>query len=222
MNNRVQILLRYFVLLVSISFTNRAYTQSNTANNKVKIHVIMIGDTEDPSIGESVKSDLSEIEYLFKEFTENHKQLIVNYKTIKGNQFTKNNVLMTLNNLPVGSNDVVFIYSSNHGTKSTGSNFPSIVFSGPNDTLGLQSIQNIVKLKNPRLHIIIGDMCNNVNQTPPRFGSTSFIQMDYELNVNKLYSLFVNANGYILSSSAKPYEYAWSKEGQVGISPIIL
>lgn len=189
--------------------------QDNATTQNVKVHILILGDTNDPEIGISVRKDMDNVEKLFKVIFHNNKLNITpEIKKYSGSNFNRKNIFSAINSLEVTNNDVVIVYSSNHGLNSGKSNFPTITFDGTiQDTLSLNTILSFVKSKNPRLSIVMGDMCNimpltiNANNDASRGGF---------INSQTINNLFIKSRGTILSSSAMPFEYSWSNNTQGG------
>lgn len=184
-----------------LSLNKGVDTENRSVNNdEFKVHLFVVGDTNDVKVGTSIVNDIKNFKNLMNEVSE---ALNVDFEfdEITGNNFTYNNVLNSIENLRVSENDVIVFFYSGHGSNhaSSSSQFPTM--SLKHNGLGLEKAHDILKGKNARLVLTIGNLCNSVasySRNQPAMFSTS-----PRLDVKKLKKLFVDAEGQLISTSSR-------------------
>lgn len=182
------------------------------------IHTIIFADTNDQSIGQSVRVDVKKFQNWANMVadalkTDGYSQKVYNYS---GNLCSKSNLLDVVNNLYC-TDDIVLFYYSGHGSRSINdvSKFPRMCL-GANSTdqfLSVSQLNTLLQQKNPRLLIIIADCCNSYfDGSIPMgrmvaMGSTAG-RVSYP--TSKIRELFTKRRGNIISAGATKGEYGWS------------
>ncbi len=181
-------------------------TVSNT-----KIHLIFAADVEDPSIGNSTREDMNDITNLFKKAA---KELGVTFKHHKlyGDHFDKNSINSTIDNLSIGTNDVIIFYYSGHGYNNTNTynKFPNMSLDGAD--LSLESIHSKLKYKKARLLLTIGDLCNSIPRMRNRTtGQTEIpFKSGFLFDNRKLKRLFIETKGDLISTSSQKGQWSFT------------
>jgi hypothetical protein len=188
-------------------FTRRFHLASGRRDGNT-LHAILVADTNDDKIGESVKVDLKHMEALVGEIAR-RTGLSLSGGSIAGNTFTKSNIITAVKNLSVGQNDVVWFYDSSHGLNAGSSKWPDI--HTENGSVPLIQIADIVKAKNPRLAVVIADVCNKALN---RGGFVRAREGGKEKNYREL---FLNSKGTIIASSSIKGQYSWGNEQMGGL-----
>jgi hypothetical protein len=177
------------------------------------LHAVIIADTNDWSIGESVKVDRQRVTSLFHSIS-NYTGLTLRTHDIYGNQLTYNKVQATLSQLSIGRDDVVFVYYTGHGGNSDqGTGWPFMDIKGGG--FELKTAFNILKRKNPRFLLIIADTCNTfqggftITESRGGIGGGSFLADNYR-------KLFLDYQGYIMASSSIPGQPSWGNNRDGG------
>jgi hypothetical protein len=175
------------------------------------LHAIIAADTHDETIGKSVEIDLENIKTLLRSIQQNT-GLGLQTHSFSGEQLTRNNVNLALNQLSVEPNDVVIFYYSGHGINlNKGSKWPALVFGGR--FLNLDKVRDQIKAKNPRFFMVLADACNNLAQVISSHRGVG----DKGRPLPKNYqSLFLNYRGNIIASSSIPGQKSWGSHGQGG------
>jgi hypothetical protein len=177
----------------------------------VKIHLVFAADVDDPSIGTSTRHDMNDITNLFKKAA---KEINVKFKAYKlyGDNFDRTSINSTLNNMSVGSNDVVIFYYSGHGYNNTRSfnKFPNMDLDGSDASL--ESIHRKIKNKNPRLTITIGDLCNSIPRLRNRASGQTEIpfKSGFLFDYTKLTKLFIKTRGDLISTSSRKGQWSYT------------
>ena len=190
--------------------------------SKPTIHTIIVGNTEDDIIGESVNVDITRFDNIFNQMAN---AVGFNYERqlIKGTNFSKRRVLSAVNNLSTNSNDVIIFYYSGHGFRRRfePSDYPRMDLT-INDYIGdkrrteslniREDVYNVLKRDHPgRLVLTVGDLCNTTDsfENDPM----SNLQLSYRRdapsrkNLSKIKRLF-EAEGSMIVVSAKPDMYS--------------
>ncbi|MFD2554538.1 caspase family protein [Sphingobacterium tabacisoli] len=202
-----------------------AKTNSNTSANSnsgnkpaasqsaslVTVHLILLGDTKDASIGESVKSDLAKMRSLFQNTMSVNKNIKFNIKEISGDQLVSTNVQNTVKSLTVGANDAIILYYSGHGSNPQGSNseFPTAAMI--KSSYKLENMGNLISNLKPRLAVVIGDLCNSVPRTRTALPEEPlFRSAPAQHDPARVAEFLIKAKGKIVSTSSSYDEYSYS------------
>ena len=79
-----------------------------------KIHAILCGATNVSDIGSGCESSLKLMENALT-YVGSQTGMEVEFTLLSGNNFIRSKIESTINNLSVGSDDVIFFYSTSHG-----------------------------------------------------------------------------------------------------------
>jgi len=186
-----------------------AITVTQSAKD-VKLHLVVVADTNDPKIGSSVRQDLDDVSNLFRKAA---REVGIKYQINKlyGDTFDKNSIMSKINSLGIKSNDVVIFYYSGHGYNDTRSSnrFPNMSLDGVD--LGLESMHQYIKSKGARLNITVGDLCNSIPRS--RDGTKSDEQIPFKsgflFDSDKLKRLFMYSRGSLISTSSSKGEWSF-------------
>ena len=177
------------------------------------LHAIILADTNDTSIGKSAEVDLQKMGG-WVESISGHTGLKTRKYYLSGNNFTYHNITTTLNELSIMGNDVVIFYYAGHGKNpETKTRWPSM--SIEENFLDFKSVVNTLESKNPRLFLAFADTCNGFSNDRFYFSQprTSARGMERTENYRQL---FLNAQGYVIASGAKPGQLSWSNSKDGG------
>ena len=214
----VNIFVLYFITCFSCT--------SQTKGIQAKLHYIIVGDTSDPAIGASCKKDLENLRnqiVLIARHTGMTKEtaIVISDEETATNRFELQNVQNAIRNLNPGSQDLVIFAYSGHGSRSVGQSnkFPNMNFpeGGQIRTLNLQSVYNDLIEKNPRLVLVLGDLCNKKRGYDQENMSNNNRGKGITPEYSKYSALFRKAKGYILAVSAQPNQAAWGNNRDGGI-----
>ncbi len=183
-----------------------------TSGLTASLHAVLVGDTNDQTIGRSVETDLANFNKLLRSIEENT-GLAVSKITVVGGELAagrgRDTVLKKLQSLVVaGGQDVVIFYYSGHGgrmsTKQT--KWPSLGIEGvstrPDRLLDLDVVFDELQKKNPRLLIVFADACNSVIDAQRSFEKNTESAESYR-------KLFLGYQGTVIASGSKMGQYSW-------------
>ena len=183
------------------------------------LHLIIVANTYDGKIGKSCETDRSN---LVNEFRQTANVLGIGFKDyiVEGDNFTKANVLSTLNSVFPGSNDVVIFIYRGHGFRWSDQidKWPRLALFNKvrpspdnSNSIALKEVKDILDSKGARLNIVLGDCCNDP-QGVSYVTSNNFFQAQVSAatDVSKLRSLFINTKGSIISTAARPGEVSFA------------
>lgn len=188
-------------------------------NKPARLHLVLIANTLDPSIGMGCTTDETNLRNEFRQVAD---ALNVSFQEyiVDGASFSKERVQATLNSVSPGSNDIVIFIYRGHGFrwKDQTSDWPrmdlrtsSYAAITENSSMNLADVYNILKSKGARLNIILGDCCNSeINASSVTANNFLTFQVDNNSDINKLKKLFLGTNGIILSSAAQKGEVSWN------------
>ncbi|WP_411823565.1 caspase family protein [Leptospira sp. 'Mane'] len=183
------------------------------------LHVLIMADTFDETIGKSVKKDLNN----FKDFAQKvatSTGMTLKMTTYQGDDYSSTNANNAIKSISPDANDTVLVYFSAHGsrTQSTPTKWPTIYF--PDEvSIDQNEIYKKLTKKKPRLLLVIADVCNvfaDEDESVPNVIPRS-MNSNEALNYS---TLFLNSKGSILASSSKPGQasIAYEKGGAYTIN----
>jgi hypothetical protein len=173
----------------------------SVAEKKIKIHLLVVADIEDPEVGPSCNKDMIRAVKIFDSLRKylGTKNFVT--KTISGKELSKKNVQESINNLRPSPNDIVIFYYSGHGYRTAKENrlFPNIKLKTFHTdrqdvlahSLNMEDIFQSIKKKGARLNLVLSDCCNddilstNIIGNKPALMRSSKIEW-YENNVRTL------------------------------------
>lgn len=136
-----------------------------------KLHLIVVADTLDKSIGSSCSKDMKRAAETFSGLT-NFLGIKMTATTICGKQYSKKNVQAAISGLKPAANDIVVFYYSGHGFRlpeQPNRRFPFLklktLHKGRQDvidnSLNVEDIFTSIKKKGARFNLVLSDCCNN-------------------------------------------------------------
>jgi hypothetical protein len=211
---------QYFSLKKMCGLTSdNTITTYNNGNKSSTLHLVLIANTYDPTIGTGCASDETNLKNEFRQVADalgiSFRQYIVD-----GSSFSKENVVATLNSIYPGKDDIVLFVYRGHGFrwKDQTNDWPrmdlrpsSYADITENSSMNLSEVYSALKNKGARLNIILADCCNSeVSSSPVTNSNYLTFQFDNNSDVSKLRKLFMNSNGILLSSAAQKGEVSWT------------
>lgn len=139
----------------------------------IRIHLLIVADVLDTSIGNSCKMDMERTLQTFDSLRKYMGLDAKNFltKTISGKDLSKKNVQTAINNLKPSPNDIVIFYYSGHGFRlpENSRRFPNIKLKTfhksrddvLNNSLNIEDIFDQIKSKGARLNLVLSDCCND-------------------------------------------------------------
>lgn len=193
--------------IITITLAVLFTTQAGAAS----LRLLLIGDTNDRSIGKSVVTDLANVEKFAKDIAQNT-GLTLDIKTIKGGGLRTKAINDAIKNLKVESDDTVFFYYSGHGfrTKDVKTRWPLLHI--PDAGIKGVDFQNVIDTlsqKNPRMLLAISDSCNSFIDTPQRSVNTRAMRPEQAEAWKKL---FVEFSGKIYASGSQVGQYSFGQD----------
>lgn len=194
---------------------NNSKPQAAIASNKTTVHLFLVGDTLDKSIGQDVVSDLKTIRYKIEKTLTYSPEISLKTTLLAGKDLTGVKVSNSLKSMNIGPNDAVIFYYSGHGynyeEKYKKSEFPTMAMLS--DDLALEDLHKyIVSTKKPRFSLVMGDMCNTTVRRRPKHTPELLLRAGKRPTVDKedVDRLFKYAKGHILSTSSTYDQYSFS------------
>ncbi len=185
--------------------------------NSKTLHTIIFADTDDSSIGDGVRVNVTKITEWSQMVatalqSEGYQHKVYNYS---GFQCNKTNLLNFLNEFNCYGDIVIFFYGG-HGGRSINdaSKFPRMCLGSNNESqfVKLSYLNDILSQKSPQLHIIIADCCNSYydgNVPQSRIMPMGNVASPMAYSPQKIKALFLNKKGSIVSTGATKGEYGW-------------
>ncbi|CRX37613.1 caspase family protein [Estrella lausannensis] len=183
------------------------------------LHTIILGDTQDRSIGRTVNLDVNKMKEHGKTISK-YSGLELNEIVITGSNLNSTNIITSLENLQVSDDDAIILYYSGHGYRTDNPQdniWPNIALPGWKG-INLEYMTEILINKNPRFILAIGDICNNV--IPEKYAPETLIKRDFfqdEENISANYrKLFAETKAVIIASGSSPKLYSYCDEVRGG------
>ena len=195
------------------------------AERNIKMHLLIVADTLDESIGSSCAMDMERAFHTFdsiRQYIGLRKENFI-IKTIAGKSLSKKNVQLAISNLKPSPKDIVVFYYTGHGYRlpEKERRFPNIKLKTLHksrqdvldNSLNIEDIYNQIKSKGARLNIVLSDCCNddiysvNIQGTLPPKSRGS----DVEWKDDNVRNLFLNGMpASILATAAQSGQRASS------------
>ena len=184
---------------------------ATTQLGAASLRVLLIGDTNDRSIGKSVVTDLANFEKFTRDIAQNT-GLPIDIRIIKGGEVKSKKITDAINTLKVESDDTVIFYYSGHGfrTKQVKTRWP-LLYIPDAGTKGVdfQWVIDTLGKKNPRMLLAISDSCNSFIDTPQRSVNTRAMRPEQAEAWKKL---FVEFSGKIYASGSQIGQYSFGQD----------
>jgi hypothetical protein len=188
----------------------------NANTSAQKLHLIFVGDTRDPEIGNAASASYTFYERIAESAVKYAElQELKKYKMI-GDNMSKEYLNNLINNLQIDEKDIILFYASTHGWNDNTSEYPRIVLEtdakpSTANSVNITDIYDKLRSKNARLTIVFGEACNNQMLDRPKVGpSRTATHPPVDVNVDYFKDLFRRSKMSILACS--------SSKGQVSIS----
>ena len=174
------------------------------------LHMLIVADTADASIGSSTLADLQNMQNKAREIASNS-GMKLNMKVLKSPEFNGTTTLAAVQAINPGPNDTVFFYYSGHGyrTRESKTKWPNMYVKKPQPGLEFSKVLEILDQKNPRLVIALGDLCNSFSDQSERSAN---LRAFAELQPSNYRKLFVEFSGRVYASGSKPGQYSFAME----------
>ncbi|MEJ7611871.1 MAG: caspase family protein [Ferruginibacter sp.] len=135
---------------------------------QAKLHLIIVANTEDETIGNTCVLDKDRTYKTFKDLSE-FLGIGFNSNVIFGNTYSKQNVQAAVQALAPAPKDIVVFYYSGHGFADQNSNkvFPNMALSNKSfedavaNSMNIEDVYMTIKRKGARLNLVFSDCCNN-------------------------------------------------------------
>ncbi|MER9280706.1 caspase family protein [Mesorhizobium sp. M0522] len=189
--------------------TNFVFAQS------ISIHAVLIGDTQDPTIGPGVAANLLQISALLAA-ARTEGGLNINVSIVKDDNFDCVNIQKAIDDIVVEKTDTVFIYYAGHGFRRSTSQtqFPEFDCRRSKDPARVELARVADGLLRPggsepppRLLIVLADTCNTpIQEGPPAQARGPASVADRHESFRRL---LVDYSGTILMSGSSPGDPSW-------------
>lgn len=190
-----------------------------------RIHLLIVANSNDSTVGVAAKKDMQTVEDFFKDLTEVMGIKDMQVTKVHGNNFSRNNVLASLQKLKPQPNDIVVFYYTGHGfrTARTASPYPMFdLRSHPKqnylkESLTTDTVAHLIKTKGARMSLILSDCCNWDPDMPLPFvaADPQTRSTNIPWDVDKCRALFLHPQrGQIIGVAADKNQLAVSNEVQ--------
>lgn len=178
------------------------------------LHAILLGDTEDLTLGRQIQKDLDRVETLVYDIADSISYTL-NPIVIQGKMSRPEKLSIALSALEIAPEDIVIFYVSSHGFRvpSIKSEYPLIHFSLSDEAIDFGAIVELIREKNPRFLLSIADVCND--EWPDEWQSNikalhKRLVVKTDLRKANYKRLFLSSRGALVVCAAVPGDFAWS------------
>lgn len=156
----------FYTNLFDVAIRRPTITPATTA---AKLHLLLVANTNDPTIGSTCIIDKDATLKTFGEIAE-YMKIPFESTVIYGKNYSKQNVDNAVNALNPGNNDIVIFYYSGHGFSDMkdGYTFPYMDLRtkdfepiGGANAINVQDLYRTIKSKGARLNLVLSDCCNS-------------------------------------------------------------
>lgn len=179
-----------------------------------QLKIIVFGDTNDPSIGQSVTADIKS----YKKLATDIKAAVENdgvrttLDIYSGDNCSYSQLNEYLNNLSCEDDIILFIYNG-HGGRSHAdeSKYPRMCLASSYESnwMKVSDLNERLRRKNPRLMVVVTDCCNSYYDRQRGSNESAFGASINQYNGQGLRQLFLNNVGEVCITGASPGEYGW-------------
>lgn len=197
------------ILLLLIWLITSVITAHST-----QIKIIVFGDTNDSSIGESVATDIKSYKKLANDIKEAVKDdgVTTTLEVFSGANCSNRKLNAYLDNLYC-ENDVVFFIYNGHGGRSHSdtSKFPRMCLAShyESEWMKVSDLNNRLRQKKPRLMVVATDCCNSYYDRKRGNDESAYGISSTQSNGKGLRELFLNHTGEVCITASQPGEYGW-------------
>ncbi len=191
--------------------TSRPSTTTSTIipSSKVTLHLIVVADTNDPKIGNSVSADSRDIQSTMEAIViRSNGRLFLNKIVFEGNSITHQNMLNAVDSLRVRANDVILFLYAGHGHRYTSTESKWPLMDTMNHPTDFSTVIEKLRRKYVRQFVALADCCNEVIDVPYRTRITRSNKFLYS-NISRM---FLTSTVKIAASSSKPGQFAYGDD----------
>lgn len=181
------------------------------------LHVIVVGDTQDPDIGVGVETDTKKFSREMERVAE-ATDLNLSDVIVKGSNFNIQNLARTIRAIRVEPDDVIVFLYSGHGLGKQGkeTKWPYMVLpdaaSGKHAPADFADVVDLLGERRPRLLVALVDACNNFGPDAKgarndRVQGVPIRQLNADLKTG-YQRLFLDGSGTLIAAAASPSEVA--------------
>jgi S1-C subfamily serine protease len=175
-----------------------------------KIHLVVVADTLDPKIGQSVNTSLGQVQWTFQANVTPESNLL-DVVILDGEQCRGDAILGKIAALNVRSDDALVVFYAGHGAYDPQIGhylkFPRL---GANGFLARSVLTQAIKSKGPRLGVLATDCCNKLSVIPrkevPSYPSAQAPAPERILIRRLFQVLFLDNGGFVDLTSSKKGE----------------
>ncbi|RYY49761.1 MAG: hypothetical protein EOO06_06100 [Chitinophagaceae bacterium] len=183
------------------------------AEKQTRLHLILVANTEDESIGATCQLDRRRTMKTYKDLAE-FLGIAFNPKEIYGSNYSKAAVQYAVQTLQPAAQDIVVFYYSGHGFSNPNPNFsfPDMALSNKGfedaraNSWNMEEVYNAIRQKGARFNLVYSDCCNNSVDDKPNLTCDVPKMRNSALgwSLENCKSLFMNKNRTsILMTAAK-------------------
>lgn len=169
-----------------------------------KFHLVVVGDTQDESIGKSCDRDIDRISSEANTICRSIGYTL-NRVIIKDENFTPATLKNSLQSLIVSKQDIIYFHYSGHGKRHEGTEtrWPDLDFK-EKGIFPLSEVSQIIESKAARLKLIVADCCNQYSGTTERPTFQPIPALESTNAEDNRKKLFSEAACFVISSGSQP------------------
>ncbi len=204
---------RILLVIISISIFVQLFAQG-------KIHVMVWADTQGKfGIANSCKQTINYFEYDLLPDLRQYSGMTVEFYPVIGSEFTKGDILNTINRLSTSNYDVILFYYDGHGGNKGKDNYPTFAFNGYSSgpRAGLGEVYYSLKAKPHRLLLCLANACNKEenNRYESINNGTNSYRTHKSPKAERYKELFREYEGTLLMASSRKGQKSYGNTGEI-------
>lgn len=176
-------------------------------DDRATLYLILAADTNDPSIGRSVRVDRIEMQKLFETIEEmSQNQLFVIEKVIEGDDFSRQRIVQAIEAIRPGPDDVIVFSYSGHGFRESATETRWPELDTPDGPISFKTVLQMIQSKGARQFIALADCCNQSIDVGVRLRTVTRIGFE---NIKRL---FLDSKTSVAASGSKPGQFSFGND----------
>lgn len=179
-----------------------------------QVKILVFGDTNDASIGQSVATDIKAYKKLAGDIKAAVKKdnVSTTLDIYSGDNCSYSKLDAYLNNLSCKNDIVIFIYNGHGGrSRKDESKFPRMCLASQYESnwMKISDLNDRLRKKNPRLMVVVTDCCNSYYDRRGGDNESAYGITSNNSNGEGLRQLFLHFTGEVCITASSPGEYGW-------------
>lgn len=213
--------MKIFTYKLTISIVLLVITLTNTHGQT--LHAIIVADSKDATLGKATQQDIIHLKRFLVLVTDaGGYELKIHIveptnSLLFGSNYDVPKITSLILGLDMGEEDIFFFYYTGHGTPSFKEDDPFArphIVSFEHKYLSLQTVQKLAQINEPRLSIVMGNLCNGYSDENEKIAQSRNIEWRDDMNLvgislNRVREL-LSVKGTLTATSSKRGSLSYS------------